>query len=163
MPDHRVRRLYERAALEVAVDRRGLEAVVVEERLQLAREVLAVRERHHERLLAARLRLEAHRHEQDLADAVVVEDLAVADEPGRRMNERASSSSDVPGSSREVLEDRHRDVEHELAARLHVLAHAREPLLHVLARVEMERRVESNTSSTTTERSKKRLDNERNI
>ena len=67
VPDHRVGGLHERAALEISVERGHLEAVVVKQRLELAREVLAVRERDHEgrRPLASSARSTCRRRGSD--------------------------------------------------------------------------------------------------
>src|SRR5262245_12482842 len=98
MPHHHVGALLERAAREITEHVRGLEAVVMKERFELSRKELPVCERRHEGRLASvrcalrRLRLlEAHRHEEDLANAIVVEVLLVTNAARRRVLEGRGS------------------------------------------------------------------------
>src|SRR5206468_1847855 len=81
-----------------------LEAVVVEERLDLLGEELAVAHRRHPGLLAVE-RVKLHRDEEDLAELVVVEALAVADELAAALARVAEARREVRllGDARQLL------------------------------------------------------------
>src|SRR5262249_51834359 len=105
--------------------------------LPLLREELAMRERCRPRALGISLRLEVHRDEEDLARAVVIEMLDVAHDLARARVAEARRVIGARGIAQEVLEDGHREIAHEEAARCQMVAHAREEALYVVARVEV--------------------------
>ena len=128
--------------MEVAEDVLGHEAVVVEQRLPLLGEELPVRERQHPPLVGLPERLEVGRDEQDLPDAVVVEALGVADEVACRRVAEVRPAIAAGRVAHQVDERRDREVDDERPARSQMAANAREEALDVVARVEVEGRIE---------------------
>jgi hypothetical protein len=128
--------------MKVSLDPLDREPIVVKERLPFSWEKLAMGQRYDPPLLGMFDRFELGGYEEDLPHAVVVVALSILDDFAGAGISKARRRVGSCGRTQEVGERRHREVHDEEPPRRQMRANVREEALHIVARVEVQGRVE---------------------